>query len=47
MVFSSGASTTFTKSNRPSTAHWAFTVAPSCSISLFTSRIRWGLFFSV
>ena len=42
IVFSSGASTTFTKSKRPSTAHCAFTVAPSCSISLFTSRMRCG-----
>src|SRR3954452_25125005 len=32
----------FTKSYRPSTAHCALTVAPSCSISLFTSRIRPG-----
>src|SRR2546423_2544387 len=47
MVFSSGASTTFTKSYWPSTAHWAFTVAPSCSTSWLTSRMRAGLFFSV
>ena len=47
MVFSSGASMMFTKSKRPSTAHWALTVAPSCSISLLTSRMRCGLFLSV
>jgi uncharacterized protein with GYD domain len=40
IVFSSGASTTFTKSYWPSTAHWAVTVTPSCSISLLTSRMR-------
>src|SRR5918992_3463014 len=45
--FSSGASMMFTKSKRPSTAHCAFTVTPSCSISLLTSRIRDGLLFSV
>src|SRR5215208_2291607 len=37
----------FTKSKRPSTAHCAVTVAPSCSISLFTSRIRCGLLLRV
>ena len=37
----------FTKSKRPSTAHCALTVAPSCSISLLTSRIREGLFLIV
>src|SRR6185436_18520675 len=42
IVFSSGASTTLTKSKRPRTAHCAFTVAPSCSISLLTSRMRCG-----
>src|SRR5215213_111037 len=47
IVFSSGASTMFTKSYWPSTAHWAVTVAPSCSISLFTSRIRCGLLLRV
>jgi hypothetical protein len=47
IVFSSGASTTFTKSKRPSTAHCAFTVTPSCSISLFTSRMRCGLLLIV
>src|SRR3954453_12612845 len=47
MVVSSGASTMFTKSKRPSVAHCALTVAPSCSISLFTSRIRDGLFLIV
>ena len=45
--FSSGASMMFTKSKRPSTAHCAFTVTPSCSISLLTSRIRDGLLFRV
>ena len=47
IVFSSGASTTLTKSKRPSTAHCALTVAPSCSISLLTSRMRCGLFLIV
>src|SRR5215212_4501998 len=47
IVFSSGASTMFTKSYRPRTAHCAVTVAPSCSISLFTSRIRCGLLLRV
>ena len=47
IVFSSGASTMFTKSYRPSTAHCAVTVTPSCSISLLTSRMRCGLLFSV
>src|SRR5688572_23625990 len=37
----------FTKSKCPSVAHWAFTVAPSCSISLLTSRMRCGLFLTV
>src|SRR3954447_1419755 len=37
----------FTKSNRPSVAHCALTSAPSDSISLFTSRMRFGLFFTV
>src|SRR4051794_192526 len=37
----------FTKSYRPRTAHWALTVAPSCSISLFTSRTRCGLLLRV
>src|SRR3954470_8077125 len=37
----------FTKSYCPSTAHCAVTVAPSCSISLFTSRIRCGLLLRV
>src|SRR5256885_16379074 len=37
----------FTKSKRPSVAHCPFTVAPSCSISLFTSRMRDGLFLIV
>src|SRR5215207_8632477 len=46
-VFSSGASTTLTKSKWPSVAHWAFTVAPSCSISLLTSLMRAGLFLTV
>ena len=47
IVFSSGASTTLTKSKRPSVAHCALTVAPSCSISLLTSRMRCGLFLTV
>src|SRR5688572_5698028 len=37
----------FTKSKCPSVAHWAFTVAPSCSTSLLTSRMRAGLFLTV
>src|SRR4051812_36788202 len=37
----------FTKSNRPSVAHCALTSAPSDSISLLTSRMRFGLFFTV
>jgi hypothetical protein len=36
-----------TKSKWPSVAHCAFTVAPSCSTSEFTSRMRAGLFFTV
>ncbi len=44
---SSGASMTLMKSNSPSVAHCAFTDAPSCSISLLTSRMRCGLFFTV
>src|SRR4051794_35908107 len=47
MVFSSGASTMFTKSKWPSVAHCALTVAPSCSTSLLTSRMRAGLFLTV
>src|SRR5947209_8430889 len=47
IVFSSGASTTFTKSKRPSAAHCAVTFAPSDSTSRLTSRIRAGLFFTV
>src|ERR1044072_752710 len=47
IVFSSGASTMFTKSKWPSTAHCALTVAPSCSTSLLTSRMRAGLFLTV
>src|SRR5947209_19184983 len=47
ITFSSGASITLTKSNWPSVAHWALTVAPSCSISRLTSRIRLGLFLIV
>src|ERR1039457_3823266 len=35
------------KSNWPSVAHCARTVAPSCSISLLTSRMRCGLFLTV
>src|SRR5881227_2523276 len=47
MVFSSGASTTLTKSKCPSVAHCALTVAPSCSISRLTSLMREGLFLMV
>src|SRR5689334_12474873 len=35
------------KSKWPSVAHCALTVAPSCSTSLLTSRIRAGLFLTV
>ena len=35
------------KSKWPSVAHWALTVAPSCSTSLLTSRMRAGLFLTV
>src|SRR5437588_3077425 len=38
---------TLMKSYWPRTAHCAFTVAPSCSTSRFTSRIREGLFLMV
>src|SRR4051794_14363954 len=37
----------FTKSKWPSVAHCAFTLAPSCSTSRLTSRIRDGLFLTV
>src|SRR3954452_24661839 len=47
IVCSSGASTMLTKSKWPSVAHWALTVAPSCSISLLTSRMRAGLLRTV
>jgi len=47
IVAASGASTTFTKSNGPSVAHWCKTLAPSSSTSLFTSRSRSGFDFSV
>src|SRR3954454_4297032 len=47
IVVSSGASTMLTKSNRPRTDHWALTVAPSCSTSVLTSRMRCGLFLTV
>src|SRR5439155_20844918 len=47
MVFSSGASTTLTKSYSPSVAHWLSTLTPSCSTSLLTSWTRPGLSFSV
>src|ERR1700729_3556142 len=46
-VLSSGASITLMKSNCPSVAHCALTVAPSCSTSRFTSRMRAGLFLIV
>src|SRR5205823_13423092 len=35
------------KSNCPSVAHCALTVAPSCSISRLTSLMRCGLFLTV
>src|SRR5581483_3631645 len=38
----SGASTTFTKSNSPSVAHWCRTRQPSSSTSWFTCRSRSG-----
>src|SRR3954465_7785786 len=47
MVFSSGASTTEMKSKWRRVAHCALTVAPSCSTSRLTSRIRAGLFLMV
>src|SRR3954466_4975519 len=47
IVVSSGASTIETKSKRPRTDHWALTVAPSCSTSVLTSRMRCGLFLTV
>src|SRR4051794_22245960 len=37
----------FTKSKRPSVDHCALTLAPSCSTSELTSRMRCGLFFTV
>ena len=39
IVFSSGASTMFTKSKWPSVAHWAFTVAPSTFASALMVRL--------
>src|SRR4051794_34790756 len=47
IVLSSGASTTLMKSKWPSVAHCALTLAPSCSTSLLTSRMRAGLFLTV
>src|SRR5256714_12415410 len=47
IVAASGASTTFTKSNGPSVAHWCSTLAPSSSTSRLTSRSRSGFDFSV
>src|SRR6201747_1660429 len=47
IVDSSGASTMLTKSKRPRTDHCCLTVAPSCSTSEFTSRMRCGLFLTV
>src|SRR4051812_42178959 len=47
IVSASGASTTFTKSNGPSVAHWWTTFAPSSSTSRFTSRSRSGFAFKV
>src|SRR5439155_18028062 len=47
MVAVSGASTTFTKSNGPTEAHWWRTFAPSSSASRLTSRSRSGFDCSV
>src|SRR3954454_1942917 len=47
MTFSSGTSTTLTKSYWPIVAHCALTTAPSCSTSLLTSLMRFGLFLTV
>src|SRR5512132_363505 len=47
IVAASGASTTLTKSNGPSVAHWCRTRAPSSSTSLLTSRSRAGFDLSV
>src|SRR3954447_22437440 len=47
IVPSSGASTMLMKSNWPSVAHCALTLAPSCSTSWLTSRMRCGLFLTV
>ena len=47
IVAASGASTTLTKSNGPSVAHWWTTFAPSSSTSLLTSRSRAGFDLSV
>src|SRR3954465_8297661 len=38
---------TLMKSKRPSVDHCCLTLAPSCSISLLTSRMRDGLFLTV
>src|SRR5436853_7809828 len=46
-VSMSGASTTLTKSNAPSVAHWWSTFAPSSSTSWFTWRRRSGFDLSV
>ncbi len=47
IVAESGASTTLTKSYSPKVAHWCTTLAPSSSMSLFTSRRRSGFDLSV
>src|SRR5438093_2513165 len=47
IVSASGASTTLTKSNGPSVAHWCTTLAPSSSTSRLTSRSRSGFAFNV
>src|SRR5439155_11219092 len=47
IVAASGASTTLTKSNGPSVAHWCTTRAPSSSTSLLASRSRAGFDLSV
>jgi len=47
IVSTSGASTTLTKSNSPSVAHWWSTRTPSSSMSLLTWRRRSGVAFRV
>src|SRR5712692_8325480 len=47
MVLWFGACRTLTKSYGPRTAYWARTLPPIASTSLFTSWVRFGLFFKV